>query len=77
MTKESNSKARCPFCSSTEIDYGSLVTTEAFAAGAFPGGLDILLKSSNKKTKKVWVRVGTCLNCGHMELFIDPKQLKG
>ena len=65
----------CSKCGGTEIDYGSLVTTGAFSIGALTG-MDVLYHSSKKKRAKLWIRSYTCLNCGHIELYLDPKQLK-
>ena len=66
----------CLKCGGTEIDYGSLVTTGAVSFGALTG-MDVLYCSSKKrKKKKIWIGSSTCLNCGHIELYLDPKQLK-
>ncbi|UCE74808.1 MAG: hypothetical protein JSV56_03660, partial [Methanomassiliicoccales archaeon] len=58
-----------------ELDYGSLVTSGSFAVGAFTGS-SILYRSSNKMLSGEQVLCGTCLDCGHIELYLNPQQLK-
>jgi predicted nucleic-acid-binding Zn-ribbon protein len=67
---------KCLRCGGTEFDNGKLVTTGAYSLGAMTG-MDVLYKSSKeRKNQKIWIGTITCLNCGHIELFLNPKQLK-
>jgi hypothetical protein len=65
---------QCKYCGG-EIDYGSLITSGSFALGGVTGE-HVLYRSSKKKYSRVGVNCGTCLNCGHIELYLNPKQLK-
>jgi hypothetical protein len=72
--KEHGTTRKCQYCGG-EIDYGRLVTSGSFAIGGITGE-SVLYSSSKKKGSRIYIGVGTCLSCGHVELFIDPKQLK-
>ena len=72
--KEHGTTHKCQYCGG-EIDYGRLVTSGSFAIGGLTGE-SVLYRSSKKKGSRINIKVGTCLNCGHIELYIDPKQLK-
>ena len=73
MTNETSSQ-QCKYCGG-EMDYGSLVTSGSFAIGGVTGE-DVLYRSLKKKYSRIGVNCGTCLNCGHIELYLNPQQLK-
>jgi hypothetical protein len=75
MTEKENTSPRCAYCGSTDIDYGSIVTGSATALGAY-SGIKTYYRSSKEGRIQVMFSCGICLNCGHMEFFVDPNQIK-
>ena len=72
VTNGGDTLRTCPICKNSKFDNGTLVTTSAFSAGALTG-LDVLHRSSKKG--KIRIYSSACSNCGHIELYLDPKDL--
>jgi predicted nucleic-acid-binding Zn-ribbon protein len=75
MVEKENVASRCAYCGSKDIDYGSIVTSSAMSFGAITG-MNVYYRSSKEDHIQVMFSCGTCLKCGHMEFYIDPKQIK-
>jgi len=61
---------KCPKCNSHDIDVGSICTPT-------PRGANVMYKSNyHNEYSKTIVFAHTCLDCGYIELILDPKQLK-
>jgi hypothetical protein len=75
MTEKENTVPICKYCSSSDFDYGSIITGGAYALGAITG-MKTYYRSEKEKRIQVMYSCATCLNCGHMELYLDPNQIK-
>jgi predicted nucleic-acid-binding Zn-ribbon protein len=76
MTEEENKSGRCAYCGSTDIDNGLIVTGSSrwpFDPSSRGG---TFYRSSNADSVPVGFFCATCLNCGHMEFFVNPEQIK-
>ena len=75
MTEIKKTPGQCAYCGSTDIDIGTFRTGSAFSAGALTG-MNVYYLSGKQDRVQTIFSCSTCLNCGHMELFIDPRQIK-
>jgi predicted nucleic-acid-binding Zn-ribbon protein len=67
----------CPKCGKKEIESGSVVTSMTGHAAFSTKYNGVLYRAQESKQDKVAnIFATTCLNCGHVELYLDPKQLK-
>jgi len=67
---------QCLRCGGTEFDNGKLVTTGTGGIAAVDQLAVVYISSEDRESKNVWIGTMTCLNCGHVELYLNPKQLK-
>jgi len=65
----------CEKCGSKNIDYGGIETAELLQSAYDP---IVYFKSYRKKflTTKTQLNAAACLDCGHVELYIDVKHLR-
>ena len=62
----------CSKCGRAEIDYGRL----SIIGGLYTGECEVQFRSLKRKTERVWVHASACPNCGYMEMYLEPKNLK-
>ncbi len=63
---------QCPKCSKQDLwEFGTMVSGSI-------GGVELSFKAEKKKMTKLPPRVFSyvCKNCGYIESYIDPKELK-
>jgi predicted nucleic-acid-binding Zn-ribbon protein len=75
--KEEINMQTCSKCGEARIERESVVTGVGGGASFFGDYTGVLYHSPNHMQNKVThIYASTCLSCGHIELYLDPKQLK-
>ena len=68
---------QCSKCSSSKIENGSLVRGVDGMPSIGRNYSGILYRSpGDSKNNVTFIYASACLNCGHVELYLDPQQLR-
>jgi predicted nucleic-acid-binding Zn-ribbon protein len=79
MTEKKEDSRQCVACGSTNLDYGHIATTPVIESVLetleTPSGVSAFY-CSNADRARAYLFCSACLKCGHIELHLDPKQIK-
>jgi predicted nucleic-acid-binding Zn-ribbon protein len=72
---DDKAKRQCLKCGKSNLEFGFLVST-----GTYVGYESVMFRAQNDKiyNKRVaHIYACTCLDCGNVEIYLNPEQLKG